>query len=87
MLRWLQVDRDLGNLGFWQLLLTITVATAAGSLASSAYAVAFHGRPDTEWLASALAMLVGDFVGVGVVVMLGMTVLRCLRRPRGPHGE
>jgi|GEM_PF-739645 len=86
MLRVLDVDRDLGNLRFWPLLLIVATATAAGSFASSAYAVAFHGRQETDYLGAALAMLLGDVVGAGLVVILAVAALqlpRWLRRRSG----
>lgn len=79
MLRLLGIQRDLSNLTFWPLLMIGTAATAASSFASSAYAVGFHGRQEADWMGSALAMLLGDIVGAGLVVIVGMTALQLLR--------
>lgn len=87
MLKLLGVHRDLRNLGFWQLVLVALGATTASSFASSAYAVMFHGRHETDWLGSALAMLLGDIVGTGLVVIVGMTALQVLRALASRRGD
>lgn len=81
-LRWLGVHRDLRNLTFWKLVLVASVATAAGSFATSAYAVAFHGRDQEDWVGAALAMLLGDFVGAGLVLIVAVAGLQLLKRRR-----
>ncbi len=76
------VKRDLSNLTFAPLLFITVAATVVGSAASSAYAVFAHGRKIDDYLATASAMAVGDFVGAGLMLMLTISALKLLKKTR-----
>jgi hypothetical protein len=84
LLRLQHIRRDLSNLTVPSLLLIAIAVAVLGSAANSAYAVWVHGRSGDDYLAAALAMAVGDFVGQGLMLMLMMLVLVRLQRKRAP---
>jgi len=82
MSRLLNLEPDLKGLRFGQFLGLSLVAALFHGLAFNGYMVAIGIRRTSEWLGSAKAMALGDFLGSGAVMLILFAAVKAIQFAR-----